>query len=160
MINHLSGGVPSHVGTRAPHHSGASIMLRKITLGALAFVAAATTMPEAAEAQGRYYRDYDYGYYDRYPRGEYYRGYDRRGYDRRYDRRRYGDRRYYGRRCGDGTTGAIIGGAAGALIGREVARGDRRGYRSRYRRGGDGTVGALIGGAAGALIGREIGRSC
>jgi hypothetical protein len=91
--------------------------------------------------------------------GYYGRGYDQayysRGYDRGYYGRNYGyDRRYRGR-CGSGTGGALVGGAAGALLGREIARGGR-GY---YRRGG-GTTGAIIGGAAGALIGREIGRSC
>lgn len=46
----------------------------------------------------------------------------------------------------NGTTGLIIGGAAGALIGREV---DNRGSR---------TVGTILGAAAGALIGRELDR--
>lgn len=85
------------------------------------------------------------------------RYYDRGRYDRRYDRRydepvyretrvwRGDDNRYYCRRS-DGTTGLLIGGAAGALAGREVAgRGDR-------------TLGALVGGVAGALLGREIDR--
>jgi hypothetical protein len=134
-------------------------MLSKFTLGLLAVTAAAAAFPDAADARGRYDRGYGYSYADPYYRGGY--GYDRGYYDRGYYGRGY-DRRYYGRRnhrrCGDGTTGAIVGGAAGALLGREVARGDRRGYR--YRRDGNGTVGALIGGAAGALIGREIGRSC
>ncbi len=144
-------------------------MLKKITLGALAFTAAATTIPEAAEARHRY-RGYDYGYHDPYARGgyydPYYRGayydrgyYDRGYYGRPYYGRGYASRRYH-RRCGSGTTGAIVGGAAGALLGREIARGSRYGYGYRYRRGGNGTVGAIIGGAAGALIGREIGRSC
>ena len=54
-------------------------------------------------------------------------------------------------RRGSGTTGLIVGGAAGALLGREV---------DRY---GDRLPGTIIGGAAGALIGREIdrgGRRC
>ena len=56
------------------------------------------------------------------------------------------DGRYYCRRK-DGTVGLIVGGAAGALLGREVAgRGDR-------------TLGAILGGAGGALLGREIDRS-
>jgi hypothetical protein len=149
-------------------------MLKKLALGALALTAAATTLPEAAEARHRY-RSYDYGYYDPYPRGAYYdrgyygRGYDRayydrgyydRGYDGSYYDRRYHGRRHYRSRCGSGTTGAIVGGAAGALLGREIAGGSRYGYGYRYRRGGNGTVGAIVGGAAGALIGREIGRSC
>lgn len=55
------------------------------------------------------------------------------------------DGRYRCRRP-DGTTGLIVGGAAGALIGREVAgRGDR-------------DIGTILGAAAGALIGREVER--
>jgi uncharacterized protein YcfJ len=43
-------------------------------------------------------------------------------------------------------TAAIVGGAAGAVLGHQIAgRGDR-------------TLGAIIGGAAGALIGREVER--
>lgn len=77
--------------------------------------------------------------------------------DRRYDRYdepvyrdtrvwRGNDGRYRCRKQ-DGTTGLLIGGAAGALIGNEVAG-----------RGGDRTLGALLGGVAGALLGREIDR--
>ena len=47
----------------------------------------------------------------------------------------------------DGTTGLLIGGAAGALLGREVA--------GRY---GDRTLGAILGAAGGALLGRSIDR--
>ncbi len=56
------------------------------------------------------------------------------------------DGRYHCRRA-NGTTGLIIGGAAGALLGRTVdTRGDR-------------TMGTVIGAAGGALLGREIERS-
>lgn len=48
----------------------------------------------------------------------------------------------------DGTTGLLIGGAAGALLGREVA--------GRY---GDRTLGAILGAAGGAILGRSIDRS-
>ncbi len=55
------------------------------------------------------------------------------------------DGRTYCRRR-DGTTGLIIGAAAGGLAGREIAgRGDR-------------TLGAILGAAGGALLGREIDR--
>lgn len=57
------------------------------------------------------------------------------------------DGRAYCRRS-DGTTGLIVGGVAGALIGREVAG-----------RRGDRTVGAILGAAGGALLGRAIDRS-
>ena len=150
-------------------------MLKKLILGLLALVGVSAAVPSAAEARGGYHRGYDYGYYDLYqaprhygyaPRGYGYAprhyGYYDRGYHvpRHYGRPRYAYRdRYYGRgyRCGSGTTGAIIGGAAGALLGREIGRGGR-GYYS-YRRG-NGTTGAIVGGAAGALLGREIGRRC
>lgn len=53
------------------------------------------------------------------------------------------DDRYYCRKS-DGTTGLLIGGAVGALLGREVAgRGDR-------------TLGAILGAAGGALLGKSI----
>ncbi|MFC0687568.1 glycine zipper 2TM domain-containing protein [Novosphingobium clariflavum] len=53
--------------------------------------------------------------------------------------------RYYCRRQ-NGTTGLLIGGAAGALLGREV---DNRGDR---------TLGTVLGAVGGALVGREIDR--
>jgi hypothetical protein len=55
------------------------------------------------------------------------------------------DGRYYCRR-GNGTTGLIIGGAAGALLGHSLAG------------NGDRTLGTILGGAGGALLGREIDR--
>lgn len=57
------------------------------------------------------------------------------------------DGRTYCRRS-DGTAGLVVGGVAGALIGREVAG-----------RRGDRTVGAILGAAGGALLGRAIDRS-
>jgi len=93
-----------------------------------ASVMAMVAVPSAAEARHRNYGNVYYGspYYDGGYGDGYYGGYDRvyvnNGY---YDGRYYGDR-YYGRRhrdrCGNGTTGLIVGGAAGALIGREIAR--------------------------------------
>ena len=47
----------------------------------------------------------------------------------------------------NGTTGLIVGGAAGALAGRAI---DTRGER---------TTGTVLGAAAGALLGREVQRS-
>lgn len=55
------------------------------------------------------------------------------------------DGRYYCRR-GNGTTGLIIGGAVGALLGREIDGGRDR------------TFGTVIGAAGGALLGRAIDR--
>jgi glycine zipper 2TM protein len=70
----------------------------------------------------------------------------------------YGDGYYHGRtwrdshgrlRCrrSNGTVGLIVGGAAGALVGRAVDGGRHR------------TTGTVIGAAAGALAGREIARN-
>jgi hypothetical protein len=56
------------------------------------------------------------------------------------------DGRYYCKRS-DGTTGLIVGGAGGALIGNAVDGGRNR------------TAGTLIGGALGALLGRSIDQS-
>ena len=78
---------------------------------------------EPAEAQSRYYRDGAYS-------GPTWRGRDGRLHCRR----------------PNGTVGLIVGGAAGALIGREIDGGRDR------------TAGTIIGAAAGALIGREVDR--
>ncbi|MDH4745980.1 glycine zipper 2TM domain-containing protein [Sphingomonas sp. CBMAI 2297] len=71
-----------------------------------------------------------------------------RGYRKRYAYREWRGRdgRSYCRKP-DGTTGLVVGGVAGALVGRTIdTRGDR-------------TVGTLLGAAAGAVAGREIERS-
>lgn len=89
---------------------------------------------------------------------------DRRWRDDRYRGNYNGGRRYYdepvyrntrvwrgndGRtycRKKDGTTGLIIGGAAGALLGREIDGGHNR------------ALGTILGAAGGALLGREVDR--
>lgn len=117
-------------------------MFRKITLAA-AGAATLAMVPTAAQANHRDgYRDS--GRYEQSYRGDRYgRGYDSRYYGR-------STYRYNGRRC-KGTTGTIVGGVAGALLGREVTR-------NRYR-GRSGTTGAILGGAIGALAGRSIDKS-
>ena len=99
-------------------------------------------------------RNYDY---DRFEPG--YRSYDPARYyvrdDRAYRVRRLGSRdriyrgsddRYYCRR-GDGTTGLIIGGVAGGVLGNVIAPGESK------------TIGTLIGAGGGALLGRAIDRN-
>lgn len=92
----------------------------------------------------RYDRNSDYGYNN----GGYYQ---RRGCDEPVYRNtrtwRGDDGRYYCRRQ-DGTTGLLIGGAVGGLIGHEVAG-----------RRGDRTLGAILGAGVGALVGREVDKS-
>lgn len=75
--------------------------------------------------RGRYLEPRAIGYNDRMWRGD--------------------DGRYYCRRA-NGTTGLVIGGAVGALVGRELDGGRDR------------TVGTILGAAGGALLGREIDR--
>ena len=58
---------------------------------------------------------------------------------------RGGDGHYYCRRS-NGTTGLVIGGAVGALVGRQLDGGR------------DHTTGTILGAAGGALLGREIDR--
>lgn len=122
-------------------------LLKKLALTALLGASTIAALPAEADARDRHHRYSYYGDNDRYrdDRRDYRRDY-RRDQRRDYRRSHYRDRRYYNCRRGDGTAGLIIGGAAGALLGREV---------DRY---GDRVPGTIIGGAAGALIGREVAR--
>ncbi|MFC4593691.1 glycine zipper 2TM domain-containing protein [Sphingobium tyrosinilyticum] len=115
--------------------------IKKITLALSLAATLCSAVPSVALAHDngrhrgwhKHHRDYDG---DRY--------YRRGAYD---DRRYYRDDRprYVRRDCKtSGTTGLLVGAAAGALLGRSVdTRGDR-------------LPGTLIGGGAGALIGKEI----
>jgi outer membrane lipoprotein SlyB len=105
----------------------------------LAVSAAAMAVPATfalstpADAQRRHHHQRYSHYYDRQG---HYSGPTWRGRDGRYHCRR-----------SNGTTGLLIGGAAGALIGRSVDGGRDR------------TAGTVIGAAAGALLGREVDRN-
>lgn len=97
------------------------------------------------------YRNYDYNRYapgqTTYNADEYYRSGSqvrRLGANDRIYRGQSGQ--YYCRRP-DGTTGLIIGGIAGAVLGSAIAPGNSN------------TIGALLGGAGGALAGRAIERN-
>ncbi len=102
--------------------------MRKMILAVAATtmaVPATMALPtDSAQAQSRYYRNGQYY-------GPTWRGQDGRMYCRR----------------SNGTVGLIVGGAAGALVGRQIDGGRNR------------TTGTVLGAAAGALIGREIARS-
>ena len=95
--------------------------MRKLVL---AFAAATMAVPAAMPAPAMAHGD------DRY-RGKSWRG---------------DDGRYYCRKK-DGTVGLLVGGAAGALIGREIDGGRDR------------ATGTILGAAAGALLGRHIDRN-
>lgn len=84
--------------------------------------------------QGEYH---DYGDRGRYRRSDSYDGPVWRGRDGRYHCRR-----------NDGTTGLLIGGVVGGVVGHEIVG-----------RHGDHTAGTILGIAGGALIGRAIDRN-
>jgi hypothetical protein len=113
-------------------------LVKAITVAALmtSFVG---LQPVTTLAQGRDRRD---RYEDQRERRE-----DRRYRARRLNRNDYvyrgSDNRYYCRRD-DGTTGLIVGGIAGGVLGQIIAPGGAK------------TLGAIIGAGAGALIGRAI----
>lgn len=128
--------------------------MRKTILAAFLAAVAVPTAPVLADppshapAHGRRHKE-AVRHYDRAQ--PVYR-YDQRGRYVTPQRLSYNDRvwrgndgRYYCKRR-NGTTGLIIGAAAGALLGRELDGG-----RSR-------TLGTILGGAGGALLGREIDR--
>jgi outer membrane lipoprotein SlyB len=99
-------------------------LLLAVSATAMAVPATMALPTDSAQAQSRYYRN-----------GNYY-GPTWRGQDGRYRCRRP-----------NGTIGLVVGGAAGALIGRSIDGGRNR------------TTGTIVGAAAGALIGREVARS-
>lgn len=121
--------------------------MRKTILAILMAAVAAPAVPTAAladpppwaKAHGRRAKE-RHAIYDE--RGRYYEPRRLSRNDRVW---RGSDGRYHCRRD-NGTTGLIIGAAAGALLGRAIdTRGDRM-------------LGTLLGGAGGALLGREIDR--
>ena len=98
-------------------------LILAVSASAMAVPVSLALPTEDAQAQSRYYRNGNYY-------GPTWRGRDGRLYCRR----------------SNGTVGLIVGGAAGALIGREIDGGRNR------------TAGTILGAAAGALIGREVAR--
>ncbi len=129
------------------------VALMSAVLGVAALVSGCGSSGHSHRTGYVTYESYDYnrpdpryGYYDA---GTYYREDPRRYREYRMSRNdrmyRGRDGRYYCRRS-DGTTGLIVGGVSGAMLGAAIAPGDSRG------------IGALIGAAGGAAIGHEIDR--
>lgn len=134
--------------------------MRTILMASFAGLCSVASLPTAAAADERVVREYHSYSYETDDDDDYDR--DRREYREEYrepverqttyyyeERPRYERRtresRYDRDACRtDGTTGAIIGGAVGALLGRGV---DRHGDR---------TVGTLLGAGGGAVVGHEI----
>ncbi len=101
------------------------------------------------------WRHYDHSHYEpgqhHYDAARYYHRDEERNYQvyrlRNTDRIYRGtDDRYYCRRS-DGTTGLIVGGLAGGVLGNIIAPGDSK------------TLGTIIGAAGGAVVGRSIDRN-
>jgi hypothetical protein len=130
--------------------------MRILTLGAVAAAALATTACTGYDDgrpgyAGSGYSSYDWNRpdpsYGGYDAGRYYREDNRRYRERRLSRNdrvyRGQDGRYYCRRS-DGTTGLIVGGVAGGLLGAAIAP------------GGSEVLGALLGAAGGAALGASV----
>lgn len=132
------------------------MLTRKPILTAALVATMVAGLPSLAQARDGGRSSYRYEEYhhddddDDDDRPRYHRSYYE---DRDYHRPHYVEpRRYHYRerrdRCGgSGTTGLLLGGAAGALLGRSV---------DRY---GDRAPGTIIGAGAGALLGREVDRN-
>ncbi|HKR17270.1 glycine zipper 2TM domain-containing protein [Rhizorhapis sp.] len=117
------------------------MLMRKIILATALAASAAAGLPSMAQAHDR---GWHHGHDDD---RRHWRKHRRHHHDHYYSEpRRYSYDRPERCKRSSGTTGLILGGAAGALLGREV---------DRY---GDRTPGTVIGAGAGALIGRELDR--
>ncbi|HYD24160.1 MAG TPA: glycine zipper 2TM domain-containing protein [Croceibacterium sp.] len=115
------------------------LAIAAVTMAVTTAAPAAADPPPWAPAHGKRAKDRAQ-IYDSY--GRYYEPRRLRASDRVW---RGNDGRYYCRRD-NGTTGLIIGGAVGALLGREIDGGRER------------ALGTILGAAGGALLGREIDR--
>ena len=132
--------------------------LRATALALVLPGAMAASLPAAAAIWQPASADHSmvYGKHDRdqYRDSRYDQGYGQRTYQQPYYNDNYNnqqtwrgnDGRYYCKKK-NGTTGLIVGGAAGALLGRSIAG------------RGDNALGTILGAAGGALLGRSVERS-
>ena len=118
-----------------------------LTLPSLMAVSLPATAAPASHGVSTYSQTDSWDQYrNRYPQSQYGQGYYGEPVYANTRVWRGDDGRYYCKKK-NGTTGLIIGGAAGALLGRSIAG------------RGDNTLGTILGAAGGALLGREIARS-
>lgn len=121
--------------------------LHKLILATTLAASAVVGLPSAAYAgHGKHWRHHHHEGHHGHRHG---RWRERDHYERHSEPRRYYSEER-GDRCrrSNGTTGLILGAAAGALLGRAVdTHGDR-------------TPGTIIGAGGGALLGREMDRGC
>ncbi len=111
-------------------------------MAAVSYTAQETTFVAPGTETQNQYRDWSRD--RRYYGSDYRRGY---GNNYRYRERTWrGNNGRYSCRRGSGTTGLLLGGAAGALLGRGIDGGRDR------------TLGTVLGAAGGALLGREVDR--
>ncbi|GGB25488.1 hypothetical protein GCM10011380_13840 [Sphingomonas metalli] len=127
--------------------------LTAVAVAAATLVTGCTGDGYGVDPRYRSYRSYDYNRADPAYGGYYADRYyvdDARYRERRLSRRdriyRGQNGNYYCRRT-DGTTGLIVGGVAGGVLGNIIAP------------GGSELLGTVLGGAAGALAGREVDRN-
>jgi uncharacterized protein YcfJ len=127
--------------------------MRATTLGLIAVATLTSGCVMDGNSERPHYGAYDYNRpdpaYGGYDASRYYRDDNRRYRERRLSRNdrvyRGKDGRYYCRHS-DGTTGLVVGGIAGGVLGNIIAP------------GGSETLGTLLGAAGGALAGRAIER--
>lgn len=127
--------------------------MRATTLGLIAVATLTSGCVMDGNSERPHYGAYDYNRpdpaYGGYDASRYYRDDNRRYRERRLSRNdrvyRGNDGRYYCRHS-DGTTGLVVGGIAGGVLGNIIAP------------GGSETLGTLLGAAGGALAGRAIER--
>jgi uncharacterized protein YcfJ len=115
--------------------------MRRIILAVSLAAMLTPTMPALADSHRKHHKHNNHYYADRYYQDN--SRYSERRLSRNDRVYRGGDGRYYCKRK-DGTTGLIVGGLAGGVLGNTIAP------------GGSKTLGTILGGAGGALLGKSL----
>jgi len=115
--------------------------MRRIILAVSLAAMLTPAMPALADSHRKHHKHNNHYYADRYYQDN--SRYSERRLSRNDRVYRGGDGRYYCKRK-DGTTGLIVGGLAGGVLGNTIAP------------GGSKTLGTILGGAGGALLGKSL----